>query len=267
MGNRCTSKAKPHQLHEQTLPLFTYSYEDNSATLFRTNLVTGWQSSVHLSSYRFKADCYWSELPGACILITGGGRPGVREVEKIDTLREFAVSSQPPMLSPRYSHTAVSHSQYVYVLGGLTGSRTMKECERFVYAESRWEDLPALLLACYSPSAVVLENSLYVLGGNASYGYLNKIQKLSLHTLTWELMKLKLPQRIGYFPCFKFEDTQVYLVINKNLYSFSPLKINKIKTLPEYVFSMYGPSYYCRGTLYCSTSDAVEAVQIGSLPK
>jgi hypothetical protein len=62
---------------------------------------------------------------------------------KIDTLREYAASFQPPMHTARSEHAAVYHSQYVYVLGGYNG-RFLGECERYVCAESRWEVLPAL---------------------------------------------------------------------------------------------------------------------------
>jgi hypothetical protein len=64
----------------------------------------------------------------------------VRVVVKIDTLREYAASSQPPMNTTRRHHTAVYHSQHVYVLG-------RSECERYVCAESRWEVLAALPVA------------------------------------------------------------------------------------------------------------------------
>jgi hypothetical protein len=60
-------------------------------------------------------------------------------------------------------------------------------------------------------------------------------------------MQLKLPQADWYFPCFK-KDTEVYLVINKTLYSFTPLEVKPIKTLPEDIRCI--SSYYSRGTLY-----------------
>jgi hypothetical protein len=47
-------------------------------------------------------------------------------------------------------------------------------------------------------------------------------------------MQLKLPQADFKFPCFK-KDSEVYLVIEKTLYSFTPLKVKPIKTLPEYI--------------------------------
>jgi hypothetical protein len=107
--------------------------------------------------------CRWSELPGGSLLITGG-HPREREVEKIDALREFALSSQPPMHITRTAHAAVYHSQYLYVLAGY-GDSYLSECERYVCAESRWEVLAALPVAGDAMSAVELHNSLYALGG------------------------------------------------------------------------------------------------------
>jgi hypothetical protein len=188
-------------------------------------------------------------LPGGSLLITGGGIPGVRDVVKIDTLREYAASSRPPMHTARRSHATVYHSQYVYLLGGLNNSRYLSECERYVCAESRWEVLPALPVAGWGMSAVELHNSLYALGGwNDRARALDTVQKLSLDSLTWQLMQLKLPQAACDFPCFK-KDTEVCLVIKKTLYSFTPFAVKPIKTLPEYIF-MCSSSYYSRGTLY-----------------
>jgi hypothetical protein len=60
-------------------------------------------------------------------------------------------------------------------------------------------------------------------------------------------MQLKLPQAACYLPCFKTE-TQVYLVIEKTLYSFTPLEVKAVKTLDRSINSH--SSYYSRGTLY-----------------
>jgi hypothetical protein len=67
-------------------------------------------------------------------------------------------------------------------------------------------------------NAVEVENSVFALGGeNINIAYVT-VQKLSLDSLTWELMQLKLPLADHFFPCFKTE-TQVYLVIKQTLYS------------------------------------------------
>jgi hypothetical protein len=180
-------------------------------------------------------------LPGGSLLITGGGGfGGVRDVVMLD-VGTFEVSKQRPMCTPRNSHAAVYHSQYVYVLGGWDVRSCLSSCERYSCAESRWEVLPALPVAGAFMSGVEVENSIYALGGK------DTVQKLSLDSLTWQLMQLKLPQGTSDFPCFK-KDTGVYLVIKKTLYSFTPLQVKEVKTLDEDI--RCSSSYYSRGTLY-----------------
>jgi hypothetical protein len=115
-------------------------------------------------------------------------------------------------------------------------------------------------------SAVVLDNSLYALGGSTAGGKnLDTVQKLSLDSLTWELMDLKLPFEACSFPCFKIE-TQVFLLINWALYSFTPLEFKKIKTLDiDDIYSSI-TSCYGRGILYYTTlMHGIHSIQLGEL--
>jgi hypothetical protein len=234
-----TKQTQPTQTKPQPTPTFFYSCHSDTNQLYRVNLLTGEQSRHEVPHYRFKSGCRLSELPSGGLLITGG-MPGVRDVVRVD-VGTFAVSPQPSMHTARRDHATVYHSQYVYVLG-------LSECERYVCAESRWEVLAALPEAGWGMSAVELHNSLYALGGQIDWeGYIDTVQELSLDSLTWQLMRLKLPQAAYNFSCFK-TDNEVYLVIEKTLYSFTPFEVKPIKTLPENIrcFS----SYYSRGTLY-----------------
>jgi hypothetical protein len=232
------------------VPTFIYSYA-HPDQLHRTNLVTGEQSYHRVPSYRFRNSCFLSELPGGNLLITGGAWPGVRDVVRIDTRREFAVAHCPPMLTPRMAHAAVYHTPHLYILGGLI-KRCLSECERYVYAENRWEVLPPLPRACMNTSGVVVESSLYALGGWYRASPLDFVQKLSFESLTWELLQLRLPHACEAIPCFKLRDSEVYLVVNQTLCSFTGLEVRSLKTLTEDIRSWYGTSYYRRGTLYCS---------------
>jgi hypothetical protein len=203
-------------------------------------------------------------VPGGSLLITGGGIPAVREVVRIDTRREFAVAHCAPMLTPRSFHAAVYHTPHLYILGGYSGS-ILSECERYVCAENRWEALPPLPYACSGTSGVVVESSLYALGGY-DVSTLDLVQKLSLESLTWELMQFRLPFSGDGIPCFKLRDLEVYLVINKTLCSFTALEVRPLKTLTANIKSWFGVSYYRRGTLYCSSSvRGVRSYEIGSL--
>jgi hypothetical protein len=110
-------------------------------------------------------------------------------------------------------------------------------------------------------SAVEVENCVYALGGH-NEGNLDTVQKLSLDILTWELMQLKLPRAANDFPCFK-TDTQVYLVIEKTLYSFTPLQVKPIKSLPEDIRGV--TSYYSRGILFSDAGGFFMTLALGEL--
>jgi hypothetical protein len=140
--------------------------------------------------------------------------------------------------------------EHLYVIGGYDGRNILADCERYVYADKRWEALPPLPKACREGSVVVLEESLYVLWGYHG-GFLDFIQNLSLERLTWKIIWMKVPQPDRNIPCFQ-HDSQGYFVLNKTLYSIKPLQA--LKAFPEDIKSYYGPCYYHTGTLYCSFS-------------
>jgi hypothetical protein len=246
------------------VPTFIYSYKRETGQLHRTSLVTGEHSRHRVPSYTFKPYCCWSEVPGGSLLITGGEFPAEREVVRIDTRREFAVAHCAPMLNRRNSHAAVYHTPHLYILGGWNESY-LSECERYVCAENRWEALPPLPTACSCTSGVVIESSLYALSGWNGVE-LDLVQKLSLESLTWELMQFRLPFAGCGIPCFKLRDTEVYLVVKNTLCSLTAFEVRPLKTLTEDISSWLGASYYRRGTLYCSNNEGgVFGYKIGGL--
>jgi hypothetical protein len=255
-----------YHLHEVTLPTFIYSYMPYTDELYRTNLVTGEQSSHRVRSYRFKYGCCLSEVPGGGLLITGGmnGLDAVKEAVRID-VGTFEVSPQRDMHTPRGFHAAVCHTQHLYILGGRN-YRYSSKCERYVWAKNRWESLRSLPRACSNTSGVVVERSLYALGGYADGSYLDLVQRLSLENFTWELMQMRLPYGDFNIPCFKLRNTEVYLVVKQTLCLFTGLEVRPLKTLSKVISNFGGASYYRRGTLYCSYYEgAVHRHDVGSL--
>jgi hypothetical protein len=169
------------------------------------------------------------------------------------------------MLTPRAEHAAVYHTPHLYILGGENGL-ALSECERYVCAENRWEALPPLPRACCLTSGVVVESSLYALGGFDDASELDWVQKLSLESLTWEVMQFRLPFAGFAIPCFKLRDTEVYLVVKNTLCSFTGFEVRFLKTLNEGIKSLFGASYYSRGALFCSSNaGGVASYEIGSL--
>jgi hypothetical protein len=211
--------ASDHSFAEDKPLEFIYSYNRDTDQLHRTSLVTGEQATYHVPTHQFKQGSCWSEVPSGGLIITGGGRVVVNEVVGIDTRREFAVVQLAPMLTPRIAHAAVPHTQHLYVLGGWN-NRILSECERYVSAENRWDALPPLPRACCITSGVVVERSLYALGGYGGLS-LDLVQKLSLEGLTWELLQVRLPTPGQAIPCFKLRNTEVYLVVGRTLCSFT----------------------------------------------
>jgi hypothetical protein len=69
-----------------------------------------------------------------------------------------------------------------------------------------------------------------------------------------------------WYPLFKLGDTEVYLVVNQNLCSFTGFQVHPLKTLTEDIESWFGVSYYSGGTLYYSSwRGGVLCLEIGSL--
>jgi hypothetical protein len=90
-----------------------------------------------------------------------------------------------------------------------------------------------LPIGCGNSSGVVMEGSfyaqyaLYVLRGY-DHAPLDLIQKLRFDELTWQCMEVRLPSAGYWHPCFKLRDTEVYLVINSTLPSFTLLSLQHL---------------------------------------
>jgi hypothetical protein len=272
----------PAPVREQTVSTFIYSFRFNTDHLYRTDLVTGEQSSHAVPQYKFEYGSCLTELPGGSLLITGGVEmvghlaESSKKVASIDVQMEFAVSDKERMRYARRNHAAVYHSHYVYALGGFVTSATFTHyqesrigsvCERYVCAEDRWEVLPEMPSACQLMGAFVLAGSLFAIGGYDWKRNLKWIQRLNLDLLTWQFMELRLPISGRGIPCFQVCDTQVFLVMDKSLYSFTPFEFKRLKdlTMDEDIRS-YGACYYSKGTLYCSNDQgAAKRLEIGEL--
>jgi hypothetical protein len=173
-------------------------------------------------------------------VFTGG--LSCKETVIIEFQREFAVTHKPDMLTARAFHGSVYHAGHLYVVGGLGSSRgSLKKCERFVSEESRWEAISPLPTACMHMSCAVSEGSLYALGGQSGPTCLDLIHKLSLVSLTWEVLQQCLPCAIKCVPCFK--GSEVYFIVQRSVYSLQSLQV--LKTLSEDVPS--ARAYYYSG--------------------
>jgi hypothetical protein len=177
------------------------------------------------------------------------------------------------METARQNHAAAYFEGWLYVVGGVSHSVATSSCERYSVTLNSWEAVAPLPSPCFDLSVLVngTPPCLYTFGGTVNKIMHNAlIQVLSLHTLTWRTLKLKLPFKSAKIPCFKaHEDSQkVYFVHRRSLYSLDLARqtIVYVKKLINAVEAANGPSYYSRGHLYCNDLEmTLVKVEVGDL--
>lgn len=258
-------------LTKSYLPGFTFSYKASTKELHMAKISTGEQSCIMLCSFSFMWGSVWCLMPGGALCVTGGYVRGksVKDVVRIDSVKDFAVTQMAPMISRRSAHGSVAYQEYLYVVGGDKGKKYSKECERYSFNNNCWESIGNLPSPCYGTTVVVLEatHSLYAIGGEIIGQDDDLILRLCLDDLNWGVLNLTLPSPANCLPCFTMTDALMYFVIQGSLYSFCPQSetIKQVKAL-SCDFYCFGPSYYYNGTLFCSNDNgAVMKIDIGRL--
>eukprot|EP00359_Climacostomum_virens_P007110 CAMPEP_0204904050 /NCGR_PEP_ID=MMETSP1397-20131031/4638_1 /ASSEMBLY_ACC=CAM_ASM_000891 /TAXON_ID=49980 /ORGANISM="Climacostomum Climacostomum virens, Strain Stock W-24" /LENGTH=382 /DNA_ID=CAMNT_0052072783 /DNA_START=83 /DNA_END=1227 /DNA_ORIENTATION=+ len=264
-GGKKSRTPSPHHLKaeerieppsiEQT-PVYIYSYQTNSSSLFRTTLSTGETREEILSNHTFRVGSVWCEVAGGDIYFTGGNidTQAMNEVVQVSG-SSLEVTQKAGMLSARYWHGSVYDKDYLYAIGGWNRG-TMRECERLSVSEDRWEALQPLPLGCRNVNVVVVKETecLYALGGQTAFrSFLDVIQRLRLGRLEWNVMPLRLPTGAYYIACFS-KESKVWFFVDMKLYCLNALadcSITLSKQIGE-IKSRCGPSHYHRGYLYCS---------------
>mmetsp|Transcript_31901 Transcript_31901/g.54950 ORF Transcript_31901/g.54950 Transcript_31901/m.54950 type:complete len:370 (+) Transcript_31901:45-1154(+) len=225
----------------------TYSYMHSTNFLSATNLATGARSSFSISRV-FRVSCSWVELPDQSLFFTGGVG-GENEVWIIDIIRQYAVIDKPPMIHWRSQHSTVYIKEEVYAISG----EYVKQCERFRLAGEKWDSLPDIPVPVYCHTAISSEstNSIFVFGGEGR----KIIQELSLLSMTWQILPVRLSHADYHIPVFKTnsDEGSLYFTSERVLYKFilSSKTIERIKPISRNIESWYGPSYYVSGRLYC----------------
>lgn len=230
-------------------PKCIFSCNFRTYELHRTALETGIKSFVELPNFVFHERPCWCILADGKLFIVGGYSFRTNKIFSINTLKEFSVVHKQPMLFERFQHGLVSHANYLYVAGGST-----KCCERYNVSEDSWEEFESIQKVYKSPLLAVLERyqSLFAIGGRHS----RLIQRLSLLSLTWNVVDIRLPYVGAQVICFKFEESQLYLILNKALYVFQP-EDNNIQLIRSHIEvkdskRFLGWGYYKRGYLHFS---------------
>mmetsp|Transcript_2964 Transcript_2964/g.6228 ORF Transcript_2964/g.6228 Transcript_2964/m.6228 type:complete len:162 (-) Transcript_2964:92-577(-) len=161
------------------------------------------------------------------------------------------------MLSGRKCHASLSYAEHVYVIGGISSS-LKGECERLEYSANKWEELPTLPSSYLNAGMIGLDEqeALHVIGGCSNRGSLVIIQAFQIPTQKWTILPLRLPTKDWNNPCSKLNETGVFFVLNKKLYTFKPAScaIEYVKTLLQDARIEFGPCYYNSGILSCSSA-------------
>jgi hypothetical protein len=180
-------------------------------------------------------------------------RRATTKVAKID-VRTLAVTQRPPMHTARIDHTAVYYNRHVYVVGGKDGAQLLGECERYVCAKDRLENIPPLPRTRARMGAAVVLGSLYAMGGSKGiFDDFDSIQRLNFETLTWELLDFSLPHKSKDWPASNTTTNSLYL----NL-------VQPLKTLCKDIKSRE-PCHFSRGTMYVTYNDgSIRRLHIGS---
>lgn len=81
------------------------------------------------------------------------------------------------MINKRYGFPAVVKGSYAYVFGGrrlgTDEQAIMNECERFSFEKEKWEAIAPMKLKRHSSMAMVIGNSIVVVGGYKGNGILS----------------------------------------------------------------------------------------------
>ncbi len=110
---------------------------------------------------------------------TGGGIPDVEwsKLEKDGFFQPW--SKRAPLQTGRYSLATASHNGFIYAIGGLSGATYLDTIERTrIDAEGRlsaWEYTTPLPSAREGATTVVLNKTLYLLGGSNKDGFYNSV--------------------------------------------------------------------------------------------
>lgn len=193
----------------------------------------------HLSTPRYHFIDFWKfnlslENVTLCIVpdwklyCTGGTRGDGKAVIEINLQRDFALTSQAPMLNGRVKHSSIFFQGFIYIIGGYFLGDVLKTCERLHLNTGAWEsiqDLPSEMHS--SPLAIHEERHLlFTLGGitkmNRSHNFtmsVRHIQQLNLLTLSWKTLTIFLPV-IPVTVTFRIYDD--FYLISDMLYRFIP---------------------------------------------
>lgn len=110
-----------------------------------------------------------------------------------------------PMSIPRTGFASVINEDEIFIIGGVSGDKTVDLVEKYSISSDTWETLAKKPTAVSEVDAVLLRGSIYVPGGKKSDGSLTNILEVyNLSDNNWET-KASLPEKISNFALATFE--------------------------------------------------------------
>ena len=118
------------------------------------------------------------------VVVIGGHHPtkgrGISDVEYAN-LNENPMRWRPakPMITGRYAFSSNYHGQFLYAMGGISGTEYLNSIEKLPIAnqlsESTWRNSTKLPAFMANFTTMVIGDYVYVFGGSTRYGYLSKV--------------------------------------------------------------------------------------------
>lgn len=196
------------------------------------------------------------DLPKGIVWRSGGcnSNKSLKNLSRFDICKDISNTKKANMLVERKDHASLYHQGYIYAFGGNNYISLNLSCERYDTFEDRWEFIGSLPFGCCSANVIVLDNpqSIYLFGGHGKFQYSNdSILRMDFERLIWEVLPVKLPNYCENPSCFKIDDSQVFLVANKELHVFD-LNSNTIlfvKYVKRDFLKLSGPCYLFKDRL------------------
>lgn len=104
------------------------------------------------------------------------------------------------MSDTRMCHGSVVLANEIYVIGGIDEDDDyIDEVEVYDIQRNRWRDVSSLKTARCDFSCVVIQNSIYVIGGRSQYGLLDTIERYDHIIEVWCVVSIQVGSRVIHF--------------------------------------------------------------------
>lgn len=147
--------------------------------------------TYHQSQFPILWQCAIVNITDDATLLIGGIRKelAMDEVYKYDSASKN-MSALASMGVARSCCAAVFYDNCVFAIGGKYANTF---CEKYLIDEDRWEYIPSMIHERYDLSAVVLNHSIYIIGGEPRKYVGSSIEKYDILREMWEVIPTKLP--------------------------------------------------------------------------